>query len=88
MIVKKAKKHYIVETLYESIKVEKEMAILKNNQGDEDKEETITTLVNKVVQKPKPILETKDKDSIDMDNLHRIIKKLSDKIIDLKKGYR
>ena len=62
-----------------AIKVEKHILSLKNGLGANEKKASMTVLVKK---------EYKDKDSLDMDGMHRLITKLSNVINDIKKHFR
>jgi hypothetical protein len=66
----------------EAIKVEKDMLSLKGNLGVESSKEKGNTKTKTTTNKP--FEDKKDHDSTDMEALQRIVKKLSNEIIDLK----
>jgi hypothetical protein len=71
-----------LKNFQESLKVEKNMMSLKGNPGSEpskDKGKNKETM-------SKPSEEKKNYDSMDMEALQRIVKKLSNELIDLKKS--
>jgi hypothetical protein len=87
MFVKAREKRVLVENFLESIKVEKDMASISNHQGNEEDKPSSS---KKNIKKSKGILRTdsekKDKDPTDMASMQRVIKQLTNDIVDLKKN--
>jgi hypothetical protein len=87
MFVKARKKRNLAENLLEAIKVEKDMASISSHQGNEENK---PSSLEKNRKKSKGILrmntEKKDKEPMDMESMQRVIKKLTNDIIDLNKN--
>ena len=87
MFVKAREKITLVENFLEAIKVEKDLESISSHQGNEENK---TSSSKKNTKKNKGILRTniekKDKEPTDMASMHRVIKKLTNDIIDLKKN--
>jgi hypothetical protein len=84
MFVKNAEKSTLEEAFQEALKVEKNMMSLKGNPGEESSKDKGKS--KEIVSKPPE--EKKNYDSMDMESLQRIVKKLSNEMIDLKKSGR
>jgi hypothetical protein len=80
IFVKQKEKTMLQGNFVEAIKVEKYMASLKVNQGN-DKSINVRNLA-------KPHVDRKDQDSFDMEGLQRVVKQLSNEIIDIKKEFK
>ena len=83
----KERKRTLVEHFLEAIKVEKELASFSSHQGNEENKSSSS---KKNTKKSKGILrmdtEKKDKEHTDMENMQRVIKQLTNELIDLKKN--
>ena len=85
MFVRRAAKLTLAEKFEEAIKVEKDMFAIKTNPGvDTDVASSSCKKTDSPTKNTNP--EKKSQDSLDLDSLQRVIKKLSNEIIDLKKG--
>ena len=85
MFVRRTTKLTLTENFEEAIKVEKDMSAIKTNPGvDTDSASSSRKKTNSPTKNTNP--EKKGQDSLDLDSLQRVIKKLSNEIIDLKKG--
>ena len=85
MFVRKKAKLTLAENFEEAIKVEKDMSAIKTNPGvDTDAAYSSRKKTDSPTKNANP--EKKGQDSLDLDSLQRVIKKLSNEIIDLKKG--
>ena len=85
MFVRRAAKPTLTETFDEAIKVEKYMFAIKTNPGvDTDSASSSRKKTESPSKTSTP--EKKGQDALELDNLQRVIKKLSNEIIDLKKG--
>ena len=85
MFVRRAAKPTLAETFEEAIKVEKDMSAIKTNPGVDTDSASSSQKKNESSSKT-TTPEKKSQDSLDLDSLQRVIKKLSNEIIDLKKG--
>jgi hypothetical protein len=83
MFVKRDEKNTLEDTFKEAIKVKKGYVKSKGNLGAESHKDKSNTKIK--VTSTKPSEDTKDQDSLDMESLQRIIKKLSNDIIDIKR---
>ena len=87
MFVKGKEKKTLVENFLEAIKVEKYLASISSHLGNE---ESNASSLDQNIKKSKGISKSKsdkkDKDLMDMESMKRIIKKLTNEIIDLKKN--
>ena len=87
MFVKAREKITLAENFLEAIKVEKDMASISSHQGNEENKPYSS---EKNTKKNKGILRTdtkkKDKEPIDTTSMKRVIKQLTNDIIDLKKN--
>ena len=87
MFVKAREKRTLAENFLEAIKVEKELASISSHQGNK---ETKPSSSEKRIKKNKGILklDTKKKENepTDMERMQRVIKKLTNDIINLKKN--
>jgi hypothetical protein len=85
MFVKGKENKTLVENFLEAIKVEKDLAVISSHRGNEKSKEFA---LDKNIKKSKGISKTeidnKDKDLMDMERMQRIIKQLTNEIIDLK----
>jgi hypothetical protein len=84
MFFKNVEKTTLEATFKESLKIEKNMLSLKGNPGVESSKEKTNPKTKSTATKTSE--EKKDTDSMDMEALQRIVKKLSNEIIDLKKN--
>ena len=85
MFVKRAAKPTLIETFDEAIKVEKDMSAIKTNpRVDTDSASSSRKKSESPSKTTNP--DKKGQDALDLDSLQRVIKKLSNEIIDLKKG--
>ena len=85
MFVRRAAKLTLAENFEEAIKVEKDMSAIKTNPGV-DTDSASSSRKNTESPSKTTTPEKKGQDSLDLDSLQRVIKKLSNEIIDLKKG--
>jgi hypothetical protein len=87
MFVKVQEKRTLEKKILEAIKVEKDMASISSHQGNEENKPSSS---KKNTNKSKGILRTdtekKDKEPTDMASMQRVIKQLTNDIIDLKKN--
>lgn len=83
MFVKRAKLATLEETFEEAILVEKEMTSLKSHPTNESNNASSSRKKNE--NPPKNVNEKKEQDNFDMENLQRVINKLSNDMIDMKK---
>lgn len=87
MFVKSREKRTLEENFLEAIKVEKYLASISSHQGNE---ESKPSSLEKSIKKKKGISkldsEKKDKEPTDMESIQRVIKNLTNEIIDLKKN--
>lgn len=87
MFVKGKKKRNLEENFLEAIKVEKYLASILSHQGNE---ESKPSLSEKSIKKNKGISKTdskkKDKETMDIESMKRVTKKLTNDIIDLNKN--
>jgi hypothetical protein len=86
MFFKRDKNHTLDDTFKEAIKVEKHMQILKTNPGEDANK--VKSNTKKKIHPPKSPQGKKDQDSLDMEILQRIIKKLSNEIVDMNRNTR
>ena len=87
MFVKAREKRTLAENFLEAIKVEKDLASISSHQGNEENKPSSS---EKNIKKNKGILksdtEKKEKDPTDMASMQRVIKQLTNDIINLKKN--
>jgi hypothetical protein len=83
MFVKNAEKDTLEETFQEALKIEKNMISLKVNPGEESSKDKAKAKAKSLVTKYYE--EKKDTYSMDMESLQRIVKKLSNEMIDMNK---
>ena len=87
MFVKSKETQTLGENLEESIKVEKDLEAISNHPGNEENEASISKKNGKKNKgSSKMDLDKKQKEPTNMDSIQRIIKKLTNEIIDLKKS--
>ena len=84
IIIKRVEKSILVKHFEEAINVEKYMINLKGNLGKY--EWKASSFNKKQTSQAKPSSNKKEHDSMDMESIYRISKKISNEIIDLKKG--
>ena len=85
MFFRQKSKLTLVENFEEAIKVENDMSAIKENPGvDTDSASSSRKKTDSPTIKTNS--EKKGQDALDLDSLQRVIKKLSNEIIDLKKG--
>jgi predicted Mrr-cat superfamily restriction endonuclease len=82
MFIKNVEKSTLEESFQESLKVEKNMLSLKGNPGVESSKDNVKS--KEAMYKPSK--DKKNYDSMDMETLQRIVKKISNELIDLKKN--
>ena len=87
MFVKGKEKRTLEENLIEVIKVDKYLESISSHEGNKENKHSLS---EKIIKKKKGIskldLEKKEKDPTNMENMHRVIKQLTNEIIDLKKN--
>ena len=85
MFVRQKAKLTLAEKFEEAIEVEKDMSAIKTNpRVDTDAASSSRKKTDSPTKNTNP--EKKGQDSLDLDSLQRVIKKMSNEIIDLKKG--
>ena len=85
MFVRQKAKLTLAENFEEAIKVEKDMSAIKANpRVDTDAVSSSRKKIDSPTKNTNP--EKKGQDSLDLDSVQRVIKKLSNEIIDLNKG--
>jgi hypothetical protein len=87
IFVKRAKNGTLEDTFEEAIKVEKYMLSLKGNSRLNSDQSTSSNSKKKILPTQDPT-DKKDQDSMDMESLQRIVKKLTNEIVDMKKIIR
>ena len=87
MFVKGKEKQTLEENFLESIKVEKHLVVISSHQGNEESKASSS---DKNIKKSKGIfqygIKKEAKDPTDMESMQRVIKQLTNEIIDLKKN--
>ena len=87
MFVKEREKRTLAKKILEAIKVEKDLASISSHQGNEENKPSSSV---KSIKKNKEILrsdaEKKENDPTNMESMQRVIKQLTNEIIDLKKN--
>ena len=83
MFVRKKAKLTLAENFEEEIKVEKDVNATKANPGVYNDSASSS---RKKIDSPAKGSDKRGQDALDLDSLQRVIKKLSNEIIDLKKG--
>ena len=85
MFVRRAAKPTLTETFDEAIKVEKDMFAIKTNPGV-DTDSASSSCKKAEIPSKTTNPKKRGQDALDLDSIQRVIKKLSNEIIDLKKG--
>ena len=87
MFVKAREKITLEENFVEAIKVEKDLESISIHQNNEEiKPSSPEKSIKKNKGIPRSDLEKKEKEPTDMESMQRVIKKITNKIIDLKKN--
>ena len=87
MFVKEREKRTLAKNILESIKVEKDLALISSHQGNkENKPSSSEKSIKKKKGIPRSDIEKTEKGPIDMESMLRVIKQLTNDIIDLKKN--
>ena len=86
MFVKARQKRTLAENFIEALQVEKDIASIASSQGNEENKPSSSEKPIKKKGILKTDMEKKDKEPTDMASMHRVLKQITNELIDLKKS--